>query len=71
MPHLCARRTHADETGSTQVGSLEDTRKALDFAKRGLLKQICTIYPIDKLPQAVADLRAGKIAGRAVVDFNA
>ena len=50
---------------------MEDTRKALDFAKRGILKQICTVYPIDQLPQAVADLRAGKLAGRAVVDFNA
>jgi D-arabinose 1-dehydrogenase-like Zn-dependent alcohol dehydrogenase len=54
----------------TLVGTMEDTRKALDFAKRGLLKQICEVYPIDKLPEAVDKLRKGQVAGRMVVDFN-
>ena len=55
----------------TLVGTRQDTAKALDLAKRGLLKQVCTIYPLDKLPQAVKDVREGKVPGRAVVDFNA
>jgi propanol-preferring alcohol dehydrogenase len=46
------------------------TEKALDYAKRGLLKQICEVYSIDRLPEAVAKLRAGQVAGRMVVDFN-
>ncbi|KAI9871323.1 MAG: hypothetical protein M1830_002723 [Pleopsidium flavum] len=55
----------------TLVGSMKDTARALDYAKRGLLKPIYTVYPIDKLPEAVEKLRKGEIAGRAVVDFNA
>jgi propanol-preferring alcohol dehydrogenase len=54
----------------TLVGTMEDTRIALDYAKRGLLKQICEVYPIDKLPEAVDRLRKGQVAGRMVVDFN-
>jgi propanol-preferring alcohol dehydrogenase len=46
------------------------TEKALDYAKRGMLHQICEVYPIDKMPEAVAKLKAGKVAGRMVVDFN-
>jgi alcohol dehydrogenase, propanol-preferring len=52
------------------VGTMEDTRRALDFAKRGLLKQICEVYPVDRLPEAVDKLRKGQVAGRMVVDFN-
>ena len=55
----------------TLVGNMQDTARALDFARRGLLKPIYTVYPIDKLPEAVEKLRRGEIAGRAVVDFNA
>jgi alcohol dehydrogenase, propanol-preferring len=54
----------------TLVGTMEDTRIALDYAKRGLLRQICEVYPIDKLPEAVDKLRKGQVAGRMVVDFN-
>jgi propanol-preferring alcohol dehydrogenase len=54
----------------TLVGTMEDTRKALDYAKRGLLQQVCEVYPIDKLPEAVDKLRKGLVAGRVVVDFN-
>jgi propanol-preferring alcohol dehydrogenase len=52
------------------VGTMDDTRRALDYAKRGLLKQICEVYPIDRLPEAVDKLRKGQVAGRMVVDFN-
>jgi propanol-preferring alcohol dehydrogenase len=55
----------------TLVGTMEDTDRALKYAKRGLLKQICEVYPIDKLPEAVDKLRKGQVAGRMVVDFNA
>ena len=47
-----------------------DTDIALDFAKRGLLRQICEVYPIDKKPEAVEKLRKGEVTGRCVVDFN-
>lgn len=54
----------------TLVASMSDIEKTLGYAKRGLLKQIYTVYPIDKLPEAVEKLRKGQVAGRAVVDFN-
>ena len=54
----------------TLVGSMRDTDIALDFAKRGLLRQICEVYPIDKMPEAVEKLRKGEVASRCVVDFN-
>ncbi|TLD37519.1 alcohol dehydrogenase [Venturia nashicola] len=52
------------------VGTQAHTVKALEFARRGLLKQIAEVLPIDRLPEAVARLRAGKVTGRMVVDFN-
>jgi propanol-preferring alcohol dehydrogenase len=46
------------------------TERALDYAKRGLLKQVCEVVGIDQMPAAVAKLKAGQVAGRMVVDFN-
>ena len=54
----------------TLVGSMRDTDFALGFAKRGLLCQICEVYPIDKIPEAVEKLRKGEVASRCVVDSN-
>jgi propanol-preferring alcohol dehydrogenase len=54
----------------TLVGTQAHTARALEFAQRGLLQQIAEVLPIDQLPEAVARLRAGKVAGRMVVDFN-
>lgn len=54
----------------TLVGSRRDTAAALDFARRGMLKQICEVYPINRLPEAVEKLRKGQVAGRIVVNFN-
>ena len=54
----------------TKVGSLLDTERALEFAARGLLKPIYEKFPLAQMPDAVEKLRAGKVAGRAVVDFN-
>ncbi|KAJ5998709.1 Polyketide synthase enoylreductase [Penicillium sp. IBT 35674x] len=52
------------------VGSRKDTAAALDFAQRGLLKQVSEVYPINRLPEAVEKLRKGQVAGRIVVNFN-
>ncbi|KAF2001549.1 alcohol dehydrogenase 1 [Amniculicola lignicola CBS 123094] len=54
----------------TLVSNLADIDKTLEFAARGLLKQICTIYPLSRFDEAVQMLRRGEVAGRAVVDFN-
>lgn len=54
----------------TLVGSRRDAAAALDFARRGILKQISEVYPISRLPEAVEKLKKGQVAGRIVVDFN-
>lgn len=54
----------------TLVGSRRDAAAALDFARRGILKQIAEVYPISRLPEAVEKLKKGQVAGRIVVDFN-
>lgn len=54
----------------TLVSSMADVDKTLEFAKRGLLKPIYTVYPLSKFNEAVQKLKRGEIAGRAVVDFN-
>jgi D-arabinose 1-dehydrogenase-like Zn-dependent alcohol dehydrogenase len=54
----------------TLVGSQKDTEAALGFASKGLLRPICKVYPISRLPEAVEKLRNGQVAGRLVIDFN-
>lgn len=54
----------------TLVGSRRDTAAALDFARRGALKQVCEVYPLSRFPEAIEKLRKGEVAGRIVVDFN-
>ena len=54
----------------TLVSSMADVDKTLDFAKRGLLKPIYTVYPMSQFNEAVQKLKRGEIAGRAVIDFN-
>lgn len=54
----------------TLVSSMADVDKTLDFAKRGLLKPIYTVYPLSRFNEAVQKLKRGEITGRAVVDFN-
>ncbi|KAL4973544.1 glycosyl hydrolase family 76-domain-containing protein [Aspergillus desertorum] len=46
----------------TLVGSRYDTIKALDFARRGKLKQICEVWPVERLPEAVDRLRKSEMA---------
>jgi D-arabinose 1-dehydrogenase-like Zn-dependent alcohol dehydrogenase len=54
----------------TLVSSMAHVDKTLDFAKRGLLKPIYTVYPLSQFNEAVQKLKNGQIAGRAVIDFN-
>lgn len=54
----------------TLVGSRRDTAMALDFARRGMLRQICEVYPVNRFPEAVEKLRRGEVAGRIVINFN-
>jgi len=54
----------------TLVSNMADVDKTLQFAQRGLLKPIYTVYPLSKFNDAVQALRRGEVAGRAVVDFN-
>ncbi|KAJ5773760.1 Polyketide synthase enoylreductase [Penicillium paradoxum] len=54
----------------TLVGSRKDTAMALDFARRGMLRQISEVYPVNRLPEAVEKLRRGEVAGRIVINFN-
>jgi D-arabinose 1-dehydrogenase-like Zn-dependent alcohol dehydrogenase len=54
----------------TLVSNMADVAKTLDFAKRGLLKPIYTVYGMSQFNEAVQKLRRGEIAGRAVIDFN-
>ncbi|PVI06439.1 alcohol dehydrogenase 1 [Periconia macrospinosa] len=60
----------AQSVQGTLVSSMGDTDKTLQFAQRGLLKPICTVYPLSQFNEAVQKLRRGEIAGRAVIDFN-
>jgi propanol-preferring alcohol dehydrogenase len=68
-PSWCIGRNR--KVSGTLVGTMQDVGIALDYARRGLLKNIAEVYPIDKLPDAVEKLRKGLVAGRMVVDFNA
>lgn len=52
------------------VGTMQDTAAALEYAQRGLLKQICEVRGLSQMPESVQQLRRGEIAGRVVIDFN-
>ncbi|KAK0108606.1 hypothetical protein ONS95_003402 [Cadophora gregata] len=52
------------------VGTMQDTAKALEYAQRGLLKQICEVRGLSQMPESVQQLRRGEVAGRIVIDFN-
>ena len=64
---LCFRKQSVQ---GTLVSGMGDVDKTLQFAQRGLLKPICTVYPLSKFDEVVQKLRRGEIAGRAVIDFN-
>ena len=52
------------------VGNRADTREAIDFFNRGLIKAPIKIIGLSKLPQAYKMMEAGKILGRYVVDTS-
>jgi D-arabinose 1-dehydrogenase-like Zn-dependent alcohol dehydrogenase len=54
----------------TMTGTMKDVDKALDYAKRGLLKQICEVRPLTQVPESVKQLRRGEVLGRIVIDAN-
>jgi len=52
------------------VGTMQDTAMALQYAQRGLLKQICEVRGLSQMPESVQQLRRGEVAGRIVIDFE-
>ncbi|KAI7067501.1 alcohol dehydrogenase [Hortaea werneckii] len=46
----------------TLVGTMQDTAACLDYARRGLLKQISELRPMSAMPESVQQLRRGEIA---------
>lgn len=52
------------------VGTMSDTAMSLEYAQRGLLKQICEVRGMSQFPESVQQLKRGEIAGRVVIDFN-
>lgn len=54
----------------TLVASRRDIAETLDYARRGVLKPVCEVYPLDRMPEAVERLKRGDVPGRIVVDFN-
>ena len=54
----------------TLVASRKDVAATLDYARRGVLKPVCEVYPIDRMPEAIERLKRGDVPGRIVVDFN-
>lgn len=61
----------AKQVGSWQVLRYFSSGVVDHHLKQGLLKPVCEVWPIDKLPEAVQKLKKGGIAGRCVVNFNA
>lgn len=52
------------------VGTMQDTAMALQYAQRGLLKQICEVRGLSQMPESVQQLKRGEVAGRIVIDFE-
>lgn len=49
---------------------MKDTAAALEYAQRGLLKQICEVRGLSQFPESVMQLKRGEVPGRIVIDFN-
>ncbi|KAF2484410.1 chaperonin 10-like protein [Neohortaea acidophila] len=54
----------------TLVGTMQDTASCLEYARRGLLKNVAEVRGLSEWPEAVQQLKDGKIVGRIVIDFN-
>jgi len=49
---------------------MKDTAQCLEYARRGLLRQICEVRPLSQIGESVKQLKRGEVAGRIVIDFN-
>lgn len=54
----------------TLVGTMQDTAKALEYARRGQLKGVAEVRGLSRFDESVQALRRGEVAGRIVIDFN-
>jgi len=54
----------------TLVGTMQDTAKALEYARRGQLKGIAEVRGLSRFDESVQALRRGEVTGRIVIDFN-
>ena len=54
----------------TMVSSWADVNKTLEFAQRGKLRLEPEVVGLSRFNESVQRLKAGKVAGRIVVDFN-
>ena len=52
------------------VGNRADTREALDFFERGLVRSPIKIIGLSELPKVYEEMESGKILGRYVVDTS-
>jgi len=52
------------------VGTMQDTAACLEYAQRGLLKNIAEVRGKSQWAESVQQVRRGEIAGRIVIDFN-
>jgi propanol-preferring alcohol dehydrogenase len=52
------------------VGTMGDTAASLEYARRGLLKQICEVRGLSRFEESVQQLRRGEVPGRIVIDFD-
>ncbi|KAI9719699.1 MAG: hypothetical protein M1828_006132 [Chrysothrix sp. TS-e1954] len=65
---MCLKRLNV--VGSV-VGTLKDVDECLDFTKRGLVRPILTKGTLKDLDRLCGDMKAGKLAGRAVLKIAA
>ncbi|OAL53157.1 GroES-like protein [Pyrenochaeta sp. DS3sAY3a] len=54
----------------TLVGSMRDAHEVLQLAAAGLVKPIYTVFEASRFPEAVQNLRDGKVVGRAIIKFD-
>ncbi|PQE19612.1 alcohol dehydrogenase protein [Rutstroemia sp. NJR-2017a WRK4] len=54
----------------SMVGTMGDTAASLEYARRGLLKQICEVRGLSRFEESVQQLRRGEVPGRIVIDFD-
>mgnify|MGYP005990757605 CR=1 FL=1 len=61
---------HEKRLRSVEANTREDARAFLDICNRIHLRVETTVYPFDRVPDALRDLRHGRFAGAAVVTMR-